>query len=108
MIILKIKPLSVNQVRQWKRYKTKLYDKYEQIIKLMLKSINIPNWKLRIDYVFWFSNQRSDIDNPIKPLQDILCKKYKFDDSRIYEITVQKQIVKKWEDFIWFFIKWIE
>jgi Holliday junction resolvase RusA-like endonuclease len=72
---------------------------------LMLKPILIPTGPLKIDYVFWFSNKKSDIDNPIKPFQDVLCKKYWFDDSQIYCITVQKKIVKKWDEFVAFSIE---
>jgi hypothetical protein len=52
MNILKIKPLSVNKVWQGKRFKTKDYSIYENIVKLMLKPILIPTGPLKIDYVF--------------------------------------------------------
>jgi Holliday junction resolvase RusA-like endonuclease len=41
-----------------------------------------------------------DWDNPIKPLQDVLCKKYGFDDRDIYEGVVRKVVVKKGEEFL--------
>lgn len=99
---INIKPLSVNEARQGKRFKTNKYIQYEKILKMFLKPIEIPKWNLRIDYIFWFSNAKSDIDNPVKPFQDILCKRYWFNDDRIYEITIQKRIVKKGEDYICF------
>jgi len=105
MNIIKIKPLSVNRVRQWKRFKTKIYKEYEEIVKFILKPTDIPEWKLHIDYIFWFSSKLSDIDNPIKPFQDILCKKYWFDDRRIYSFSADKKIVKKGQEFVAFNIK---
>lgn len=74
----------------------------------MLKPIEIPKGKLRIDYVFWFSSSQSDIDNPTKLIQDILCKKYGFNDKMIYEINIKKCVVKKWKEFIWFEISKIQ
>jgi Holliday junction resolvase RusA-like endonuclease len=37
----------------------------------------------------------ADWDNPVKPLQDILQKKYNFDDRRILRAEVIKNVVKK-------------
>ena len=46
-----------------------------------------------------------DIDNGLKPLLDILQKKYKFNDRDIYKLNVTKQIVKKENEFIQIKIK---
>lgn len=102
MQTIKIKPLSVNNARQWKRFKSKLYKQYEKIFPCMLKPLDIPKWKLRIDFIFWFSNSCSDYDNPIKPTQDMICKKYKIQDNRFYFATQRKVIVKKWQEFVSF------
>ena len=99
-----IKPLSQNECWQGRRYKTKKYEIYEKSILYMLRPIQIPEGKLQIDYVFGYSNSASDIDNGIKSFQDILSKKYGFNDNRIYCITVLKQIVKKGNEFIDFHI----
>ena len=47
-----------------------------------------------------FSSKNADIDNPTKPILDILQKKYKFDDRQIYELNLKKQIVPKGDEFI--------
>lgn len=101
-VVIKTRPLSVNKCRQGRRYKTKDYLEYEKFIIDKLPNIFIPSWPIRIDYEFWFSNPRADIDNIIKPLQDILQKRYWFDDNRVYEITIKKFIVAKWFEFIKF------
>jgi Holliday junction resolvase RusA-like endonuclease len=100
-----IKPLSVNQVWQGKRFKTPIYKSYEKQLLLMLPKLNIPEGKLEINIIFGFSSSASDWDNPIKPFQDILQKRYGFNDSRVYKATVTKQIVKKGKEFIDFNIK---
>ena len=89
---LKIKPLSVNDAWQGRRYKTKKYKAYEKIIKLMLKNQNFPNGKVFLKIEFGFSNAGSDIDNPLKPFLDILQKKYKFNDNQIIEGFPAKSI----------------
>lgn len=96
-----IKLLSINEAWQGRRYKTKKYETYEKILRYTL-----PNNKFNIDsyyivFFFNFSNKLSDWDNPIKPLQDILQKKYGFNDRDVEIAMVYKNIVeKKDEGFI--------
>jgi Holliday junction resolvase RusA-like endonuclease len=100
-----IKPLSVNQVWQGRRFKTPIYKKYENELLFMLPKMKIPEGKLELTIVFGFSSSASDWDNPIKPFQDILQKRYSFNDSRVYKATIIKEIVKKGQEFIEFNIK---
>ena len=100
-----IKPLSVNQVWQGKRFKTPIYKSYEKQLLQILPKLHIPEGKLQINIIFGFSSSASDWDNPIKPFQDILQKRYGFNDSRVYKATVIKDIVKKGQEFIEFDIK---
>jgi len=102
---INIKPLSVNQVWQGRRFKTPIYKKYENELLFMLPKMKIPEGKLELTIVFGFSSSASDWDNPIKPFQDILQKRYSFNDSRVYKATIIKEIVKKGEEFIEFNIK---
>jgi len=97
---IKIKPLSVNAAWKGKRYRSDDYKKYAKILGFMLPKLKIPKGKIRVDFIFGFSSKGSDWDNPVKPLQDILAKKYSFNDNRIYQATVKKVIVKKGEEFI--------
>jgi Holliday junction resolvase RusA-like endonuclease len=94
MINLDIKPLSVNEAWQGKRYKTPAYKQYENELLWLLPNIDLPPPPYKISYIFTFKNKSSDIDNPIKPFQDILCKKYGFDDKDIYEYSVKKMLDK--------------
>ena len=102
---INIKPLSVNQVWQGRRFKTPIYKKYENELLFMLPKMKIPEGKLELTIVFGFSSSASDWDNPIKPFQDILQKRYSFNDSRVYKATIIKEIVKKGQEFIEFNIK---
>lgn len=97
---LDIKPLSVNQVWQGKRFKTKTYKDYEKTLMLILPKFEVPDGPLTLYLEFGFSNSASDWDNPIKPFQDILQKKYGFNDSRVMEAHVKKTKVKKGHEFI--------
>lgn len=99
---LDIKPMSVNQAWQGKRFKTQAYKRYERDVMLLLKPFNIPNGDLSIELEWGFSNAASDWDNPIKPFQDILQKKYGFNDSRVIMAKVIKKKVKKGEEYISF------
>lgn len=95
-----ITPLSVNKVWQGKRFKTPLYKKYESIVLLMLPKKTIENPPYRVDLEFGFSSPLSDIDNPIKPILDIIQKKYNINDKDIFELNVTKKIVKKTFEYI--------
>jgi Holliday junction resolvase RusA-like endonuclease len=100
-IELKVKPLSVNQVWQGKRFKTQIYKKYEHDLLLILpKAKKQFSDMLRIELFFGFSSPLADIDNPVKPIIDILQKKYGFNDKNIFEMNLRKCIVKKGEEFI--------
>ena len=97
---LDIKPLSVNQAWQGKRFKTKAYKKYESDLLMILPAYEVLEGALCIYLEFGFSNSASDWDNPIKPFQDVLQKKYGFNDSRIVEAHVKKVKVKKGQEYI--------
>ena len=95
-----IKPLSVNEAWQGKRYKTHLYKSFEKKLLLILPNIKIGNEKLSLRIIFAFSNAASDLDNPTKLVQDILSKKYGFNDKQIYELHLYKVIVPKGSEYI--------
>lgn len=89
--IIPIKPLSVNQVWQGRRFKTKAYKQFEQDCGWFIKMPMIKG-EVEIDYKFYIKHfSTSDIDNFIKPFQDILVKNGAIeDDSKIIRITAEK------------------
>lgn len=100
-----IKPLSVNEAWQGKRFKTPKYNTYERELLLKLKPILIPLAPFKVCYEFGLSNVMSDWDNCIKAAQDILQKKYGFNDKDIFEANVKKVKVKKGEEYFAFKIE---
>lgn len=104
---MNIKPLSVNEVWQGKRFKTRAYMVYEKELLLTLPALyfNPAGKKLRVDLEFGLSNASADIDNPVKPFLDILQKKYKFNDAQIYCLNVLKTPTKKGFEYITFSIQ---
>ena len=99
---LQVKPLSVNQCWKGRRFKTDSYKAYEKMLLYILPKMDIPDGPLKISFVFGFSSSGSDIDNCVKPIQDILSKKYGFNDNRIYEQNITKTLVKKGQEFFEF------
>jgi len=99
---LQIKPLSVNQVWQGKRFKTKTYKDYEKEVLLTLKPMQVNGGKLSLHLRFGLSSKNADIDNPVKPFVDCLQKRYGFNDRQIYRLTVEKIDVAKGQEFIEF------
>jgi len=105
-MIVNIKPLSVNQVWQGRRFKTPKYKAYEKEMLLKLPNLNLnTSALLSVDITFGYSTRASDIDNGLKPFLDCLQKKYGINDNKIYNLNVVKEIVKKGEEFIKFSIK---
>jgi Holliday junction resolvase RusA-like endonuclease len=102
---INIKPLSVNLAWKGRRFKTEKYKSYEKAVLLMLPKIVIPQDKIKLIIEVGYSNKASDIDNCLKPFIDILQKKYRFNDNKIYELAVKKVIVKKNSEFISFEFK---
>jgi Holliday junction resolvase RusA-like endonuclease len=102
MIKLDIKPLSVNEVWQGKRFKTPKYSLYEKNCIFLLPKIVIPPAPYKLSIEVGFSNSGSDIDNICKPFIDILQKKYLINDKDIFELNVKKFIVKKGCEYISF------
>lgn len=104
--IITIRPLSVNKCWQGRRFKTPTYKAYEQqVLELLPDDVVIPEGKLTLFIRWGLSSKLSDWDNPVKPFQDILQKKYEFDDRYIYLAIVEKTDVPRGEEFIEFKIK---
>lgn len=103
---INIKPLSVNNAWMGRRFRTQEYKNYEIELSLFLPKIKIPKCgKLKVFYRFGLSSKKADGDNCIKQFQDVICKKYGFDDKRIYVWNVEKVDVKKGEEFVEFKIE---
>lgn len=102
-----IKPLSVNEAWQGKRFKSKKYQLYEVELLYALPSTDV-NWDkkpIELSLIVGLSNMQSDIDNIVKPFVDVLQKKYKFNDRYIFRLIVEKKLVEKGAEFIEFYIK---
>lgn len=97
---LNIKPLSINEAYTGRRFKTESYRKYSKLVSLMLPKKKLEEPPYKIEFEFGFSNVCSDVDNPIKLIQDILQKKYGFNDKDVFEINAKKVIVKKGKEYI--------
>ena len=104
MLVVEIKPLTVNQVWAGKRFKTPAYKQYEyEVQRLLPDHLELPDGKLHLRLIWGVSTDLSDWDNPIKPFQDVLQKKYKFfNDSKVRYGEVIKTVVKKGHEFIRF------
>lgn len=99
-ILLNIKPLSVNEAWQGKRFKTDKYQKYERNLLFLLPKIKEIPKEIKLKFTFGFSNIQSDLDNPVKCLLDIMQKKYGFNDANVWELTIKKAKVKKGYEYI--------
>jgi Holliday junction resolvase RusA-like endonuclease len=102
MIRIKLKPLSVNECWQGKRFKTNKYHKYENDVLCLLPNILIAKPPYKINIKFGFSSILCDIDNPVKPFLDILQKKYGINDKDIFKLNLIKEKVEKGNEYIEF------
>lgn len=102
---INIKPLSINEAWQGKRFKTKKYKRYEMDLLLILPKLVIPEGKLKVYLRFGFSSELSDADNPVKCFIDVLQKKYKFNDNKIHKYDIEKFDVEKGSEYIEFILE---
>lgn len=99
---ISIKPLSVNETWQGRRYKTPAYSKYERDVLFLLPAGKLPPPPYQINFIFALSNIMNDIDNSVKPFTDILQKKYNFNDRHIMRMEIEKTMVKKGDEYVHF------
>lgn len=103
MTEIKVKPITNNLAWRGKRYKTKLYQDFEKEFWYLLPdNVEVGKEKLKIYFEFGLSNKNADYDNCIKQTQDVISKKYGFNDKQIYEAHIKKVDVKKGEEYIKF------
>ena len=88
---LKIKPLSVNKVWQGRRFKTQDYKNYEEEVYYNLPKKHVSGF-VHITFSFYIKSfKRSDVDNFIKPLLDVIVKKGLIQDDRfVKKVTAEK------------------
>lgn len=100
MTTIPIKPLSINESRKGRTFKTDAYKKFERdCLFLLPKNVVVPSGKLQINHVFGFSTSNQDVDSPSKLCTDILQKKYGFNDNKVYYMTLTKVVVPKGQEF---------
>ena len=104
MIKISIRPKSINDCWQGRRFKTSEYKKYRNDLNFLLPKIDVPKGLLSVTIHFGFSNKLSDLDNPVKPILDSFLDKYNLNDRYIYELNLTKEIVPKGKEFFEFSI----
>lgn len=98
-----LKPLSINEAWVGKLRKTKKHQTYLYNLAFLLpNNYKIPEPPYEVYFIWGFSSSASDWDNPIKPFQDSLAKKYGFNDKLIMKATVEKKVVKRGQEYIGF------
>lgn len=93
---LQVKPLSVNKCWQGRRFKSQDYQAYEKELWYRLPNKKILGKEFEIHYTFYLKNYGlSDIDNLIKPLQDVIVKKGIIADDRKIVFMSAKKVKAK-------------
>lgn len=98
---IEIKPLSVNEGYQGRRYKTRSLIRWQIALKWLLPAkFKLPEPPYEIYIRFGFSSKASDWDNGIKHFVDALADKYRFNDKLIRRAVIETEIVKKGQEYI--------
>lgn len=105
MITVKVKPLSVNAAYTGRRFATDELRAFRKELGYALKPMKLPNPPYEIHFVFGQSNEGADWDGGIKAAQDVIAKKYGFNDKLIRRGVVDIDIVEKGKEYISFEIK---
>ena len=104
-----LKPLSVNQAYQGRRYRTRAYKAFISDALILLNHLKPEKPRgesLMAHYRWGVSSRQSDTDNPTKTFQDTLFDYWgmKTQDSKVEFIILEKVWVKKGEEFISFHV----
>ena len=90
---IKIKPVSINQAYQGRRFKNTLHKEYEKELLWKLKKGGKIEGKYRMELDFHFKTTKSDVSNYIKLLEDAIVKAGLVEDDRFcYELIARKHI----------------
>jgi Holliday junction resolvase RusA-like endonuclease len=105
-----VKPLSVNEAWQGRRFKSDKYQEYEKSLLPLLPygDYDFGNHPLELFIRVGFSSSAADLDNVLKPFLDILQKKFKFNDKYIFRIVAEKELVLKGTEYIEYCITKLE
>lgn len=102
---LDVKAMSVNRAWQGRRFKTTDYKDYERLLINELPDLDdYFNFEqpLHLTVIFGLSNMASDVDNGLKPFIDVMQKKYEFDDKFIFGMEIDKHLVARGHEYIFF------
>lgn len=99
---INIKPMSVNAAYRGRRFNTKEHIQWEQLVLYSLPSIELPPPPYEIAFTFGLSSVNADGDNCIKIAQDVIAKKYGFNDKQIKRWLVEVIKVDKGKEFFEF------
>lgn len=104
-IKVEIKPLSINDAFQGRRFKTKESKQFDMDMATILPRKEMIRGIVEIHYQFFMVNHSmADYDNVIKCFQDNLVKKgYIEDDRKIYRAVIDK--IPSKEDYVKIIIK---
>jgi len=110
--LVKIKPISVNELYIYKsiklkgsgkwiaqRIKTQKYRDWQKEVQYLLPKNLKFEGRLRLELEIAYSSANSDLDNGVKAIQDSLQSKYGFNDNKIFELSARKILVKKGEEY---------
>jgi len=83
--------------------KSREYHNYSKQLPLLLPPMHqLPPDELVLIIRFYFATKASDIDNPIKPMQDLICDYYGVNDNKTYMLLVEKHTGHKGNERIEF------
>ena len=100
-----IKPLSINIAYYRNKQKSSAYRLYEDEWQTYLAGLSMPDdiivkdMKFAITMNFGFSNKAADVDNPIKPLIDVMQNWMGFNDKQVYTVKAYKHLTKRGKEF---------
>jgi len=99
MIEIQAKPLSVNKVWKGRRFKTQDYKDYENELLYLIRPEPTLGY-VSLSFTFHLTSRsfsRSDLDNFLKPLIDILVKAGCIEDDRkVLKISAEKKLAEEY------------
>lgn len=101
----KIEPLSVNKAYKGRKYSTKEHKAWKSAFKIKLAEADIGEFEqLYVFCEYGVNNMNADVDNPNKPVIDVLQEFYGFNDRYIVHLHNKKVVAGKGNEYVAFAI----
>ena len=81
--------------KEYREWREAIYEDIDDRTKWPFEELDCLDFSVKVG----FSSKLADVDNAIKPLLDTFQYLFAFNDRCVYKVTIEKEIVKKGQEY---------